>query len=216
VIVGGVDRSFENNYRNSDGSLDYDKYEGDQKKLPNDTENDERYLEKLKAKGKPLSKVYNEEDLAKLEQKMLANSTDRKALIQSIKAHIGKPGDHCWDWVNKVYDKAGFSQEKRLTVYQHPKYERRSKGKKFNRERPGTHENPTEMKGLQPGDWVFFFNQNKWDAVGDHSALFLRWIDAEKGIAEMASCPGAGRPGRIHRTNFEKMPITTIIKPVTP
>ncbi len=214
MIVGGVDMHFEKNYRKSDGSLDYDKYEGNQKKIPNDIENDVRYLQKLKAKGKSLSKTYTEEDLANLEQKMLTNSADRKELIQSIKNHIGKPGDHCWDWVNKVYNAAGFSQEKRVTVYQHSKYEQRSKGKKFNRERPGKHENPSAMKGLQPGDWVFFFNQNKWDAVGDHSALFLRWIDAEKGIAEMASCPGADRPGRIHHTNFMKTPITTIIKPV--
>ena len=72
-----------------------------------------------------------------------------------------------------------------------------------------------EYSKLKSGDHIFVNNKNKSDNHGNHSEIFLGWVNKSKLIAKTAGYPGGGRPPYVSsRRNFNKTPITWIAKPI--
>lgn len=82
----------------------------------------------------------------------------------------------CWDYINAVYDRAGFPDGLRSTVF-------KSKFK-------GPYVNLNEDL-VKPGDWLYFVNHSFRDI--EHSAIFVDWADREKKIAWMVSYVGGNQ-----------------------
>lgn len=84
------------------------------------------------------------------------------------------PGS-CWDYIDAVYDRAGYSPSKRKVVF---------KGTK--------HRGPYAKLGLvQPGDWLYYVN-HQYGGI-EHSAIFVDWEDRDRNKALMLSYGGEGR-----------------------
>ncbi len=122
--------------------------------------------------------------------------------VQAIIAGMVYP-KHCWDWINTVYKMAGIT--KKVRIYQNLNYEGKDCG--------DCHAPDEMVAALQPGDWVYYNNCNKYDTHGNHSAIFCGWKDESHRIALMAS--GAnGRIGRFHVVDLVDQPVTHITRPV--
>jgi len=199
IIIGEPDNEF-NKYRKQDGKLDYTAYE--QSELGQKEAKDaETFFANRRIQT---TKQPTPEDIDELMRGIEAEGNGQK-VVNAVNAALkeGMRGDHCWDWVNKVYKKAGVSSRR---IYQDLNYS----GKKC-----GDHHASDELMGkLRAGDWVYINNQNRYDENGCHSAIFLGWINEDRQIAKMASCPGSGKKGRITRENLKKQPITYIAKPL--
>ena len=80
----------------------------------------------------------------------------------------------CWDYINTVYDRAGYPANLRLTIYK----------SKFQ----GPYLNASQVK---TGDWLYFVNHSFRDI--EHSAIFVAWTDEAKKIALMVSYEGRNK-----------------------
>lgn len=138
---------------------------------------------------------------------------------------------HCWDWVSKIYEKAGV---KRKQVFS-------SLGKYDGKNCGEAHAGEEEYASIQPGDHIFYNLETKReadyeekmklyaegklkkkpelkeavDSRGNHSAVFIKWIDESNKIAQLAS-GSHGTKWKLHDNpvDFNKMPVTRIFKPV--
>lgn len=77
----------------------------------------------------------------------------------------------CWDFINAVFNRAGFGEKHRETIYK------------------------SKLQGpfldddlIQAGDWLYFVNHSYNDI--EHSAIFVAWIDKEKKEALMVNYVG--------------------------
>lgn len=77
----------------------------------------------------------------------------------------------CWDYINTVYTRAGFSPRDRMTVWKSKK-----KGPFV------------DLKTVEPGDWLYFINHSYREV--DHSGVFVAWIDQRKKSAVIMSYQG--------------------------
>jgi hypothetical protein len=77
----------------------------------------------------------------------------------------------CWDYINSVYDRAGYSANQRVTI--------------FKSKLQGPY---IEADKVLPGDWLYFVNHSYGDT--EHSAIFVAWTDVEKKEALMVSYVG--------------------------
>jgi hypothetical protein len=80
----------------------------------------------------------------------------------------------CWDYLNAVYNAAGFPEAKRIKI--------------FNGKTEGPYCDPSLVKS---GDWVMFNNLG-YQGVG-HSGLFIQWIDYESRTALIVDHPGLNK-----------------------
>ena len=122
----------------------------------------------------------------------------------------------CWDWVDKIYRMAGVSGGKYLTKDAVPRYTNKYPGKDC-KEGGGPGESyatDAQYDMISPGDWIFYNNRNKTDKHGNHSALFIEWVDRDKKLARVAS-GSAGIPWHVHTrpVDFNDMPMTYLGKP---
>jgi hypothetical protein len=93
----------------------------------------------------------------------------------------------CWDFINTVYNRAGYPREKRVNIFMKPE-----KG-------------PFADPGLiKPGDWVMYRNL-PYGEIG-HSALFVEWLDFEERSALTIEYVGRDRmvPGRYRQADLTK------------
>ena len=74
----------------------------------------------------------------------------------------------CWDYINEVYNRAGFTSKNRFTAYKS-----KFKGPYYNSDK------------ILPGDWLYFVNHSYKDI--EHSAIFVKWLDKDKKIALMVN-----------------------------
>ncbi len=122
----------------------------------------------------------------------------------------------CWDWVNKIYKMAGVAGGKYLTKEAFPRYTTKYPGKDCKAGGgPGeSYATEAQYDMISPGDWIFYNNRNKADAHGNHSVLFIEWIDKDKKLARVAS-GSAGIPWHVHKrpVDFNDMPMTYLGKP---
>ncbi len=101
----------------------------------------------------------------------------------------------CWDYINAVYNRAGYPQAKRKRIF---------KGKKNG--------GPYARANLiQPGDWLYFINHSYHNS--EHSGVFVKWVNKKKRIAKVLSYGGQSRkkPGRYR--NYDLSHVYNIIRP---
>jgi hypothetical protein len=100
----------------------------------------------------------------------------------------------CWDFVNAVYETAGFPASSRRTVFQ---------GKQG-----GPYADPDL---LQPGDWVMHRNLEYGEV--EHSSIFVQWTDKARRLAQTLDYAGMNRSvtGRISQHRYTK--IFAILRP---
>jgi len=122
----------------------------------------------------------------------------------------------CWDWVNKIYKMAGVTGGKYLTKDAFPRYTTKYPGKDCKAGGgPGkSYATEAQYDMISPGDWIFYNNRNNADTHGNHSVLFIEWIDRDKKLARVAS-GSAGIPWHVHKrpVDFNDMPMTYLGKP---
>ena len=99
----------------------------------------------------------------------------------------------CWNYINKVYERAGFSAQNREVIFK------------------------SKLKGpyskdelLQAGDWLYFVNHSYGET--EHSAIFVAWIDEEKKEALMVSYEGEGRKKPAYYKKYVLSNIYNIIR----
>lgn len=192
------------------------KLSSSKEKLGSDSESSSGSGEKLKtdqiAKAKEESKKKQDKIRKQVEQDQEAKEIANLSVSDRIKWAIGEligieiPGKHCWDWVEKVYANAGVQRKMIFNVI--GKYTGKDCGK--------YHADPGYLrKALEYGDHLYVNNQNLSDDYGNHSVIFIGWIDEKNLIAKTASCPRAGKPGQIDRPrDLKKHRVTRISKPV--
>ncbi len=80
----------------------------------------------------------------------------------------------CWDYINAVYNRAGFPADRRQTVFKTAK--------------KGPY---ADVRLIRPGDWIYFVNHS-YGGI-EHSAIFVEWINAGAREAKMLSYAGEKR-----------------------
>ncbi|EKD63825.1 MAG: hypothetical protein ACD_51C00188G0003 [uncultured bacterium] len=197
MIIGAPQKEFDEKYRTADGKLDYTKYNADE------SGKDTEFIKTKLEKGAITKKQPSSEEIDDLMKGIEAEGKGQK-VVDAVTAALkeGMRGDHCWDWVNKVYKKAGAQNQR---IYQDLSYPGKDCGDR--------HASESLMSKLRPGDWLYINNKNKYDENGCHSGIFLGWINEDRQIARMASCPGAGKKGHVTRENLKQKPVTYISKP---
>ena len=111
---------------------------------------------------------------------------------------------HCWDWVDKVYQSVGCGRQ---VIYKNVNYEGHDCG--------DIHASDALVNQITPGDHIFYNNKNKSDKHGNHSVIFIRWLDKANKIAEVASYNARNDNQHIHKANLNKKPVTYIAKPAS-
>lgn len=206
VVIGGIDLAFERKYRTGVSMLDYEAYER------NHAVQEKTFVEKLQQSDLPTKKQYSPKEPTVLESRIEASDIRQRivsAATELLKEK--KPALHCWDWVRQVYERAG---AKRQRVYWHGNYNKKERIRGHADFNDNPENPPSVIAALEAGDHVFIHNRNNADRRGDHSILFLHWLDRTNLIGQAMSCPGSGRPGRIHKVDFKKTPLTLAMKPM--
>ncbi len=116
-------------------------------------------------------------DTVMIQAENKADSVGRKILYKGremtvINAEI-LPGG-CWDYINHVYNRAGFPTNKRKNIYRSVK--------------AGPY---ADVNLIQFGDWLYYVNHS-YGGV-EHSAIFVDWVDQENKQALMLSYGGEKR-----------------------
>jgi len=220
MLNNGVNKDYEDFFRkgvtngNDLGGLDYDRYQTvrylDSQKT--EKQKDDEFLGALpKWSVRTGSKQLTTDQLSELNIEIAATGI-RERIVEAITRDLGKlpherlKGAHCWDWVDKIYKAAGITRK--LRPYQNLNYS-------GNVAPARCHAGPKLLDTLEPGDWLYINNRNRFDSHGNHSVIFLGWADKSNRIANMASCPGANKMGRMHKTDLNKNPVVHITKPMT-
>ena len=102
----------------------------------------------------------------------------------------------CWNYVDTVYSRAGYSEQKRQVIFQ-------------GGQKAGLY---ADREMIRPGDWLFYIHHDYREAR--HSAIFVDWLDYEKQIGLMLSYGGKerGEPARYTAYNLSK--VYNIIRPL--
>ncbi|MFH1536395.1 MAG: pilin [Patescibacteria group bacterium] len=125
---------------------------------------------------------------------------------------------YCYDWNRKVYNSAGAGQGPK--IFEAEKYTwywdfTAANGRHPTREEIAPHKTENgpmaTIASMKPGDWIYIFNDNSADEFGDHSELFLGWVDYAARIGETAGFSGPGKGSYTTKNrDFNKTPITRI------
>jgi hypothetical protein len=125
-----------------------------------------------------------------------APAAGRKILAQARKMTVDQkvilPGA-CWDYVNTVWNKAGYPEAKRSST--------------FKSKRGGPYAQP---KDILPGDWCYFINHSYHNI--DHSALFVAWSDRGNRQAYMLSYAGEKRAEPARYMLYELSSVYRVIR----
>ncbi|RWX50739.1 hypothetical protein VU01_10344 [Candidatus Electrothrix marina] len=102
----------------------------------------------------------------------------------------------CWNYVDTVYNRAGYTGEQRRVVFQRG-------------EETGQY---ADQEMIRPGDWLFYISHDYREAR--HSAIFIDWINYEKHIGLMLSYGGEerGEPARYSAYNLSR--VYNIVRPL--
>jgi hypothetical protein len=138
--------------------------------------------EKTEPKGLSLPAVRGQASLDRILQAELQADTAGRAVLSmgrrmALEEKVIVSGS-CWNWVNQVYARAGYGDNKFFA------YNSRFRGPYVDKKR------------IRPGDWIYYVNHSYRDT--EHSGIFVYWIDQDKGTAMILSYGGEGRrkPGR--------------------
>jgi len=205
---GGVDLDFDKKFRSKDEQgndlgLDAKAYENYEQS--EDGAADKTFITELlkKRPNARMKKVWTNDEIDNLINSVEADGVAQRVIeaVGSIVKERYNPA-HCWDWVNKVYQRAGVRG--RHIVFRSLNYVGKDCG--------DNHASPEMLDKIRPGDWLFYNNKNTADSQGNHSALFIKWIDETNRIAQFAS-GYYNHPGRFHTANLIEKPVVLIKKP---
>ncbi len=105
------------------------------------------------------------------------------------------PGS-CWDYINTVYNRAGYPSHKRKTVFKSIK--------------KGPY---ADADLIQHGDWLYYINHSYGDI--EHSAIFVDWIDKENKEALMLSYGGEKRQSPARYLAYDLSSVYQIVRGVS-
>ena len=164
-------------------------------------------------------KGMTEEDIAAMEARNTAtgiNSNIVKAILMVVRngGKMGINASCCWDWANKIYRMAGVTGKwPAKGVFSYATKYPGSKNCKIPGGGPGiTYATEAQYNMVQPGDWIFYNNRNTADRHGNHSAIFIEWLDRDRKIARLGS-GNAGREFRLHTADLSDKPLIHLGKP---
>lgn len=227
MVVGGdtnaeknIDPNYENPFltKKPDGTkiLDdesYAKYE-----QSDEAKKDKEYLGKLFKENPQAGKSKNltPEEITAIEARNTSTGIGanivRAALMVARNGGMGLRGKHCWDWSDKIYRMAGVTGRGKYLSKNIFSYTTKYPGKDCKPH--NAHATPAQYAQISPGDWIFYNNRNTSDTHGNHSAIFLEWVDRDRKLARVAS-GSFGKPWRVHNKpiDFKDMPVTRLGKP---
>ncbi|MCW5202453.1 hypothetical protein VU12_05890 [Desulfobulbus sp. US4] len=102
----------------------------------------------------------------------------------------------CWNYVDTVYNRAGYTGEKRRVAFQ-------------GGEETGQY---ADREIILPGDWLFYINHNYRETR--HSAIFIDWVDYEKQRGLMLSYGGEGRGEPARYRVYDLSHVYKIVRPL--
>jgi len=175
----------------------------------------------------PKTPELSAEEMQLLKAKMgnLDNMSVDEKIITIAKFFCSSPENnikarHCGDWVDKIYAMAGVY--KRKNIYHNLSYALVG-GKWKDKDDPsrrdckivGKFARQHHLNQIVVGSWLWINNRNSLDYAGNHSGIFLGWVNKSARIASIASWfgPQKGRQ-KIANYNFNNMPVTHIDNPV--
>lgn len=133
-------------------------------------------------------------------------------VVNAVKQAIASKmpgGSNCWDWCFMVYQMAGYGGPNKSLKNIQVLF----KGNQYLASSPYTYLPLERYSELQAGDWIYVHNSNSLDAKGNHSDIFLEWADFSAGLANNASSPGYGSPGRYNKRNLQQQRIAWWMRP---
>lgn len=99
----------------------------------------------------------------------------------------------CWDYIDGTYDRAGFPERNRKTVF---------KSKLIG---------PYVLEAqIEPGDWLYFINHSYGDV--EHSGVFVAWTNLEKKEALVMSYPGGNQAKPARYKKYDLSSVYNIIR----
>ncbi|MFA6917282.1 MAG: hypothetical protein WC285_00375 [Candidatus Gracilibacteria bacterium] len=195
----------------------YTKYE-----QSDEAKKDKDYLEKLFKENPYAAKTKNlkPDDIAAIEARNTATGIGanivRAALMVARNGGMGLSATCCWDWSDKIYRMAGVTGKlPSRSVFSYtnpPAYS--GKNCKTGGGPGQSYASEAEYGRIAPGDWIYYNNRNSSDTHGNHSAIFIEWVNRGRKLARVAS-GSAGVPWHVHASpvNFEDKPVTQLGKP---
>jgi hypothetical protein len=107
----------------------------------------------------------------------------------------------CWDFVNAVYNCAGYPEKSRAIIFQSKGYE---KGPYLE-----------DWDTIQPGDWIMHINVDYRSREGiTHSTIFVSWKDKEQKIAKTLDYVGEKRCTSAHYSEHDLTEIYCIYRAI--
>ena len=100
----------------------------------------------------------------------------------------------CWDYINAVYNRAGYPDKARHTV--------------FHSKKAGPY---AAVSQILPGDWLYFINHS-YHGV-EHSSLFVAWADKGAMRAYMLSYPGEQRRETARYLVYDLSNVYQVVRP---
>lgn len=177
--------------KKKDKSDEVKKTQSDKEETSEDEENEEEEAEDEKSEVEKLAEIPDiNERVVKVTEQMVEEETT---------------GLHCWDWCAKVYKAANVKRDNLFASFND--YEGKNCGEHCAKD--------TELNMIKPGAHIFINNRNKYDIHGNHSVIFLGWVNRKKRIAQTAGCPFTNKPAVIHKhENLFDKPVTAIANPI--
>jgi len=117
----------------------------------------------------------------------------KQARIMTVNQKVILPGG-CWDYINAVWNKAGFPIKKRRTIF---------KGSKT-----GSYASAAK---IQSGDWLYFINHDYGNI--EHSAMFIDWADKNNMQGYMLSYAGQRRAEPARYKIYDLTSVYQVIRP---
>lgn len=100
----------------------------------------------------------------------------------------------CWDYIDAVYERAGYSSNQRVTV--------------FKSKLQGPYVQESRIEG---GDWLYFINHSYGDV--EHSGVFVAWTNLAKKEALIISYAGGNQAKPARYKTYDLSSVYNIIRP---
>lgn len=128
-----------------------------------------------------------------------------QAADQVIKS--GATSSSCWHWIELIFKRAGLYQGSFGDWFAYI-----WKGGQYDKSNPQKFLTVAQLDILKPGDWLYIHNANQYDRNGNHSVLFMSWIDRQRGLARVAFTRFAGKAGEIGTRDLIAQPVAYIMR----
>jgi len=195
-------------------------------------QDDQKFLDRHRSSAMFISKRsgMSRQKILEIREKIgnLQGLSAHQRIIKVVKFLI-KPENHiyarhCGDWAKRVRTIAGIKTQ--TTLHHDISYAFKGgnfkKGgwkdetdpSRYDAKLSGKFASTKLLNKLKPGDEGYVNNRNKHDKAGNHRFVFIRWINRDKKIAEVASWY-RNKPGgqKLSTYDFNKMPVTAILRP---